>query len=145
MSNLHERKKKTKQKTQPNPTQITRAEQQIFSILWFSPYSHLLPPLLSLPSHHYGWATQSKSHLQAEDQSSSSVWGGKEGVNGEYEVGQTRTGAYRERANTVWTRSLGGISSCCLRSKQGCMQTLASAGSPVPCQWYWASQASQCR
>lgn len=80
-------------KPKPNPTQITRTEKQICCILCFSLYNHLLPPLLPLPSHYYGWATQSKSHLQSEDQNSSSVWGGKEGVNGEYEVGKTRKGA----------------------------------------------------
>lgn len=116
-----------------------------FSVLWFSPYSHLLPPLLPLPSHHYGWATQRKSHPQAEDRNSSSVWRGKEGMNGVYEDGKTRVWAYRERTNTVQTRSLGGVKSYCLRSKQGCMQKLASAGSLVPCQWYWVSQANHCR
>lgn len=54
--------------------------------------------------------------------------------------GKTITGIYRE---LILSRLRTCVRSCCLRCKQGCIQKLTSAGSPVP--WYWASQANHCR
>lgn len=58
-----------------------------------------------------------------------------EGTNREYEVGKTRAGAYKERANTVWTRPLGSIRSCCLRSKQAACISSQQLALLVPTSW----------
>lgn len=104
----------------------------------FSPYSHQLPPLLALSAL---WLSNTEQiSPSGKVKKPIFIWGAEEGKNEKYEASEARTGAYGKRINPVWTRSLELSGS--FRSKQGCMQILASAGSPIPWQWDWVSQTN---